>query len=441
MSDEKNASAGIKDGFAVEDFVRDTGIGPLTHAMIWMIAGGLLAFLAWAAVTPVDEIAKGTGEFVPAGAVRALDHLEGGIVEEVLVKEGEVVAQGQPLLSLTSTATISNRDQLIARRTTLQLQAERFAAFAERRRADFHRFTNDEKLIAEQERLLNAQIGVRVSQEKIFQEQVTGLEAQIDAVSLQKETLAEALALIDRQAAIREGLVGKGLNPLLQLLEIQRERTMAVAQLRELDSSIWSLRNDISQVHTRISEFHGRLLEEALNQLETANAELAEIREQLTAQNDRIKRLLIVAPAPGIVQELAVRTVGGVLKPGETAARLVPLDDELIAEVQISPRDIGFVQVGQAVKLKVMAFDFSRYGHVYGKISSISPSTFLDANKVPYYLCRIHLDSSQIGSEGETRHFLPGMTIHADILTGKKTILQYFLKPLYTIVDGTLGER
>ncbi|MCE8472357.1 hypothetical protein LZ189_25530, partial [Rhodovulum sulfidophilum] len=158
---------------------------------------------------------------------------------------------------------ISNRDQLIARRTTLQLQAERFAAFAERRRADFHRFTNDEKLIAEQERLLNAQIGVRVSQENIFQEQVTGLEAQIDAVSLQKETLAEALALIDRQAAIREGLVGKGLNPLLQLLEIQRERTMAVAQLRELDSSIWSLRNDISQVHTRISEFHGRLLEEA----------------------------------------------------------------------------------------------------------------------------------------------------------------------------------
>lgn len=441
MPDHRFAALAYDDGFAVEDMVRDAGVGPLSLATIWLIVGSLVAFVVWSAATPVDEIARGAGEIVPAGAVRALDHLEGGIVEEVLVKEGEVVAKGQPLLRLTGAVTTSNRDQLVARRTSLSLQAERLAAFAQDREARFAALTDDAELINEQTQLLDAQVSVRENQEQVFLEQIAGFEAQIEAVELQRETLDEVLALIDRKAEIQEGLVGRGLSPVLQLIEVQRERSLAVSELRALDRATWSLRDDISQVRTRIAELHGRLRQEALDRLGTVNAELAEIRERLTAQNDRVERLLISAPAAGVVQELAVRTVGGVLKPGETAARLVPLDEELIAEVQISPRDIGFVRVGQGVKLKVQAFDFSRYGRVYGKIESISPSTFLGPEKVPYYLARVRLDSPSLNGVGSGHFFLPGMTVNADIVTGKKTVLQYLVKPLHTMVDGTLGER
>ncbi|MBB4266589.1 HlyD family type I secretion periplasmic adaptor subunit [Roseospira visakhapatnamensis] len=429
------------DQFATEDLVGDMRLRPLTQAVTLMISAILAAFLIWASVTPVDELARGSGEIVPERAVQTIDHLEGGIVHDILVKEGEVVRQGQPLIRLNSIPTLASRDQLSARRLALILQAERLAAFAANRPADFRGITDDDGLIREHEGLLQAQNEGRVQQEQVLADQITDLESQLRHSERRREFLVQALELIQKKVSIRQELVEQGLNAPLLLIEVQREQTMAMADLRELDRTIGSLRDNIAQLRSRIAELHGRIREETLDKLGAVNAELAEIREQMIAQDDRVTRLLIRAPLDGVIQELAVKTIGGVIQPGATAVRIVPLEDELFAEVQISPRDIGFVQVGQPVKVKVQAFEFSRYGRIGGTLSNISPTTFLGEDKTPYYLGRIKLSTSYVGRSSDRHLVLPGMTVQADIVTGSKTVLQYLLKPIYATVDGTLGER
>jgi type I secretion membrane fusion protein, HlyD family len=427
--------------FAAEELVGDPGTRPLAHATVLIISAMVAVFLAWATITPVEEIASGQGEIVPAGAVQSIEHLEGGIVEDILVKEGELVEQGQTLLRLGSSAAQSNRDQLLTRQETLSLQAERLSAFAEGRSPQFQAVSDKPDLIRDQDRLLQAQIEGREQQERIFHDQILNLTSQLKAGIQKRETLGATLRLINSKVIIRRELVGKGLNSELQLIEVQRERAAATAELQQLDATVAGLDNTIAETRSRIAELHSRLRQEALDKLDATSAELAEIRQQITAQDDRVTRLLVGAPVRGVVQEMPTKTVGGVVQPGAMVAKIVPVNDELIAEIQISPRDIGFVHPGQPVKVKVQAFDYARYGRVEGALERVSPTTFFTKDQLPYYLGRVKLAADHVGDQAGKHLVVPGMTVQADVVTGEKTVLQYLLKPIYTTLEGTFGER
>ncbi len=427
--------------FAAEELVGDPGVRPLTHAVVIIIVTIVAVFIGWAALTPVQEIASGQGEIVPVGAVQSIEHLEGGIVDEIFVKEGQIVDKAQPLLRLSGNITQSNRDQLSSRQEALSLQAERLAAFAEDRSPRFESISGNAVLIEDQQHILQAQKDGRDQQEQIYEKQIQSQTAQLSAAEQKRESTRTALHLVETKLNIRQELVSKGLNSILQLIDAQREQAGIMADLHELDGTIATLHSGIAETKSRITEVRGRLRQEALDKFGTVSADLAEVRQQITAQDDRVTRLIVASPVHGIVQELPVKTIGGVTQPGAMVVKVVPIDDELVADIQISPRDIGFVHPGQTAKVKVMAFDYARYGRVEGVLERISPTTFYDRERNPYYLARVRLRSNHVGGEPNRHQIVPGMTVQADVATGEKTVLQYLLKPIYTTLESTFGER
>lgn len=436
-----SASTSGLPSFATDELVDDPGVRTLTHAAILLAGVSVTAFIIWASLTPVQEVAVSFGEVVPAGAVQTVQHLEGGIVAEMLVKQGELVQAGQPLVRFEGAATQSSRDQMLVRQVALQAQAERLSAFADGRNADFTRFVAYPDLVTENERLLASQYEARENQRQVLADQAEELRSVLASSQAQLASVTTNLGFSDAKVAMRADLVEKGLNSRLMLIEAERERAAALSERQRLEGVIASTRSSLSGITTRLAELDSRLRQESLDKLGAVNAELAELAKVLDGQEDRVERLVSTAPSRGLVQELPVKTIGGVISPGGVVARLVPVDDDLVADVRVSPRDIGFVKVGQPVKVKIQAFDYTRFGRVEGVLESVSPTTFLDEQKQPYYQARVKLGSNHVGNE-ELHHMLvPGMTVQADITTGEKSLIQYLLKPIYTTIDGAFRER
>ncbi|MBP2233181.1 HlyD family secretion protein/adhesin transport system membrane fusion protein [Azospirillum agricola] len=427
--------------FATEELVSDPGVRPLVQATALIVGALVLGATGWMAVTPVQEVAVAFGEIVPASAVQAVQHLEGGIVQELLVKEGQVVEAGQPLVRFNSVTTQSGHDQLLARRAALSIQAERLAAFAGDRPANFAPFAGFAALVADQGRVLAAQIEARENQRRVLGGQIAEQRSQLASTGRQRAQLAGNVPLLEWKVNMRNDLTSKGFNSKLMVIEAQRELAAAQGELHRLDGVIATTSDSIAETEARIQELDGRLRQEALDKLGMVTAELAELDNQVIAQSDRVDRLVSTAPVRGIVQELPVKTAGGVVVPGGLVAKIVPLGEELVADVRVSTRDIGFVAPGQPVKVKVAAFDYARFGRVEGTLKSVSPTTFFDQDKTPYYQGRVTLAANHVGDNLRQHLLLPGMTVEADIATGEKTVLQYLLKPIYTTLDGALRER
>ncbi|WP_376962002.1 HlyD family type I secretion periplasmic adaptor subunit [Azospirillum sp. A26] len=427
--------------FATEELAGDPGVSPLVQATALIVGCLVVGTVAWSAVTPVQEMAITFGEIVPVSAVQTVQHLEGGIVQEILVREGQVVEAGQPLIRFNSVSTKSGHDQLQARRTSLSIQAERLAAFAGDRPADFAPFAGSPALAADQARMLAAQIEGRENQRRVLNGQIAEQRSQLAAARSQRDQIAGNVPLLEWKVGMRNDLTSKGFNSKLMVIEAQRELAAARSEQHRLDGVIAGTNDGIAETEARIRELTGRLRQEALDKLGSVSAELAELDKQLVAQSDRVDRLVSTAPVRGIVQELPVKNEGGVIVPGGMVAKIVPIDDELVADVRVSPRDIGFVTPGLPVKVKIAAFDYARYGRLDGTLKSVSPTTFFDKDKNPYYQGRVTLAANHVG-DGERQHLLlPGMTVEADVSTGEKTVLQYLLKPIYTTLDGALRER
>lgn len=426
--------------FAAELALTDSAARPLLHATLATIVLGLGCFVGWSMVSPVQELAHSSGEIVPSGSVRNVDHLEGGIVEALLVKEGQTVEEGQPLMRLAGATSLAERERLITRRRKLTLQSERLRAFAENRPANFSAAI-DTADAADDRALLDAQIEARARQRAVLQAEARDARVQLSGAEAQRRSVQETLDLAQSKQAIRETLTEQGLSSRLQLLDVQSEAAAARAETVRLDGAIASLRETIAGAEAQLAELDSRLAEEALDKVAAVEGEIAEIAQRLTAEDDTAARLTVLAPVSGVVQELGAKTAGSAIQPGGMAARIVPLDDRLIAEVRIAPQDVGFVHEGQDAAVKVEAFDYARYGRIHGTIVSISPTTFVDEEKRPYYEAKIALDTAYVGDETRQHRLVPGMTLQADVVTGRKTVFQYLLKPLYTTMEGSLGER
>lgn len=369
--------------FASDLATGDAGVRPLLHTTVAVLVMGVACFVGWAAISPVQELSHTQGEIVPSGSVRVLDHLEGGIVDEILVKEGERVEAGQALLRLAGTAGLAERDRLATRKRKLALQAERLRAFASDRNADFS-IASSVGDAADDTALLAAQVAARDKSRAVLQAQQDDYKAQLAAAQSQMAAVGNALGLVRDKESIRAKLTEQGLNSRLQLLDVQSERINAENEQLRLEGVVSSLQQNIAGADAKLAELDSRLRQEALDKVASVEAEIAEISDKLAAEDDRAARLTVTAPVAGIVQDLGVETVGSVIEPGSMAARIVPISDTLVAEVHIGPQDIGFVRTGQSAEVKIDAYDYARYGRVQGTLIGVSPTTFLDANKQPY---------------------------------------------------------
>lgn len=416
-----------------------SGLIRVASLTICMVA---CAFLVWAGFTTVDEIANTSGEVVPSGQVQTIQHLEGGLVKAILVKEGDIVEKGQVLIRLNPEQALGELDQMRARFAALTIQAERLRAVATGSKPDWTvAGDNYPGLVKDQQALYEGQIENAKSRREVLRQQIVQKQTELATFKDQESTQRRTLNILEEQLGVRETLFKKGLATRLVYLDIQKEVTVARGNLSKLMSDKQRTAEGLAEVKSRLIELETTMRETALGELGSVTTELAQVRESMGKLQDRVARLDLKAPVRGAVKGLKVNTVGGVIPPGAVILEIVPMDKELIVETRISVRDIGHVQVGQPVTVKVVTYDFARYGGITGELKEISATTFLDEKQQPYYKGQVKLDRNYVGFDPERNRVLPGMTVAADITTGKKTLLQYLLKPVYSSVMTSFRER
>jgi HlyD family type I secretion membrane fusion protein len=419
------------------------GVSPLARASVLTTILTVLALLGWSAVTPVKEVAATSGQVVPSSQIRPIQHLEGGIVAEVLVREGQLVEKGDVLLRLDPAQAMAELDQIKVREAGLELRAERLRAFAEGRNPDFaHASANPvDGQISDQNTIFRAQEASRLTGMAVLENQVAQRRSEIVQYEGLYAAVGQQLALVEKEVRIREELLRKELNSQVSVLSIRREWERLKGERNRLENQLKSSREALAETESRVQDQRSKLAQDALTEMGTATAELAQLRETRGKLEDRVQRLALVAPVRGIVQELSVSSPGAVIPQGGLVTKIVPVDDTLMVENQIQPRDVGHVQPGQPVRIKVSSYDFARFGAVDGVLTQISPSTFLDEDKLPYYKGVVTLSKNYVGEDPERNRILPGMTVQADVVTGEKTILQYLLKPIQLAASQSFRER
>lgn len=355
-----------------------------------LIAYSLGAFFIWALFANLDVVATAPGQVMPVQAVKIIQHVDGGRIAEIEVVDGQEVKEGQVLMRLNDTEAGAEYQTLSAKYWGLFTRVERLRALLGDRKADFSSVPEQYKqVVAEQEFTL-----------KTSKEQIGQLEAEIK--------------ILGEVSSIRGDLAKEKLATRVQALDAQRNLSQAQAELL-------------------------RYRKASMDDLNTSTGELAQTEEQMTKLKDRLERVDIVSPVDGVVQDLKFRTVGGVIPPGATLMNVVPLDGKMHAEVRVQPTDIGFVKKGEDARLKLGTYDFMRYGTITGKVVMVSSFSTLDEKSNPYFKVIVSIPQNFVGDKEKTIE--PGMTIQADIITDRQSVLKYLLRPIYVAFSQGMRER
>lgn len=415
----------------------------------------MIALIIWSAFSYVKETAVTFGEVIPKGKVQIIQHLEGGIVSQVYVNNGDEVKAGQVLLRMSPTAVQAELQQLQGREIALVVDKERLQAFINNKGAQLPQWSdavikseyNTVKNHEEIKQLLEEEGKHLASQYKAFQDQKTILTASLEKKKEQQKELDTQMSVLDRHIKLLteefdmyHKLKAQNYVSHRDYLIVVRELNKAKGDRVRLDSQYEQVKEEIIEAEYKLRELDSSTLEKAREELGTVNDKLIEQRHLIEKMQDRLNRLEIKSPVTGVVKGIAVFP-GNVVQPGGQLLEVVPTGEEMLIESRVNPKDIGFIKEGDKVKVKVLTFDYARYGSIEGTLAKISASTFNDEKGNPYYQATINLSQQYIGANGGKKYLKPGMTVQADIITGEKTILQYLLKPIGRARESAFRER
>ena len=422
--------------------LEEQGPGTLGRVAIGIIATTIVGFVAWAGITNIGEVAPASGEVTPLGSVKRVQHLEGGIISAIYVRDGDLVDKGQVLMKLESGMAAPDLDQMTARLFGLELQNAQLRAATNQLEIGAGNTENRFSAVAAaQENLLESKRASLASQVAVLEQQGQQRETELASLLQQENGVLDQIAALKQQIAIRTETFKKGYTSRVLLLDQQRDLARIQTQLSELRGKIIGTREAVIEVDTRIAELRTKAHLDASQQIGKVTSEIAEVREGIEKAQDRVARLSVVSPVRGVIKGLQTETIGGVVAPGSTLLEVIPSDAQLIVEARVLPKDIGFVHKGQPALVKVGTYDYTRFGGIEGKIQTISATTFQDDKGNSFYRARIQLDRNYVGND-ETRNLvIPGMTVLADIRTGDRTVLAYLLKPLVRASGEALRER
>jgi membrane fusion protein, adhesin transport system len=408
---------------------------------LWLITIALAIY--WASIAQIDEIVRGSGEIVPSGNNQIIQNLEGGIVKEILIQEGDLVEKNQVLLSignLKSTATLETN-----RIKSIELEAKIIRLNAEANNSEFtvseQQLQQMPKLIAREKSLFITALSQFESQNRILQEQLNQKENELQETRIKLKYLKVARRLIKEEVKMTAPMVKKGVKSKVEFLKLQREVSVIEERYQSLKVSIPRLQSAIKEAQDKLSEPLYNLQRKAKKELNEVISEFDRINASKKVLQDQVSRTLVRSPINGTIQMLNVHTVGGVIKPGQDLIEIVPSDDVLWVEAKIKPADIAFIYPEQAVMVKFSAYDFAIYGGLDGEVVLISADTTTDKNEDTFYTVHIKTKNNYLGSDSNKLKIISGMTVNVDILTGKKTVLDYILKPILRAKQYTFTER
>ncbi|MDM8350413.1 HlyD family type I secretion periplasmic adaptor subunit [Pseudomonas sp. sp1636] len=408
---------------------------------------GLIAFVAfcllWAHFAVVDEVTRGDGKAIPSSRLQKIQNLEGGIVSELFVREGQIVNVGDPLLRLDDTRFASNVGETEADRLALLLRVERLSAEVQGRELLVVEEVREKvpRQAENEEQLFN-------SRRQQLQDEVAGLEEQLTQrrqelreFASKQNQFRSSLELLRQEIRMSEPLVAEGAISPVEVLRLKRAEVESRGQLQATTLAMPRAEAAIKEVERKIDETRGRFRSEALTQLNEARTDLSKIQSTGKALEDRVNRTLVTSPVRGIVKQLLVNTIGGVIQPGSDLVEIVPLGENLLVEARIRPQDIAFLHPGQEAMVKFTAYDYTIYGGLKAELEQIGADTVTDDDGNSFYVIKLRTNRSHLGSEEHPLLIIPGMVASVDIITGKKSVLSYLLKPIIRARAEALRER
>jgi HlyD family type I secretion membrane fusion protein len=410
--------------------------------ILFIVGALILIFLIWAALTRMKEVAHAQGEVVPSGSVKLVQHLDGGVVAEILAEERKLVAQGEVLLRIDGTQALADFRQMKARLDSLRLREERLVAFTEDRKPDFAKLGIEQPdMVSNQQDIYVSQLNTLKSTLSILARQIDQRTQRIRQLKMSLSVALEQQALTGELSAMREDLASRQLVNRTVLLETRRAKVTASGEIARLTEEIGVAEQELAETRNRYTDTQNQSRRDALAELGTVRAEIAELEETLLRLQARVSRLEVRAPIRGYVLDMRVQNIGQVIQPGVLLMQIVADSATLEAEVRISPRDIGFVKEGQPVNLRVTSYDYSRFGFVKGRLKRVGASSTVGEDKVSYYQGLVELDHPYVGDVVGRNLLQSGMKVEAEILTGEKTLLAYLIKPLIDVVSMSFHER
>jgi HlyD family type I secretion membrane fusion protein len=422
--------------------LEEQGTKGMIRIIIWGTFFIALSFVIWSIYMPLDEVAITKGELVPEMRVQDVQHPVGGVIKRIYVKNGDKVKKGDPLLDLDAEVIKAKLTQSTKMLNTLLARKERLEAYLMHREPNFKKYPDDINEVIKQQTLILQNI---IDSEKIkynlLATQISQAKNELEKLKKQNKDLDEQRELYQKELAIQSKLEKSGAVAKLQVIRLRRN-------ISQLNQKISAMPDDIEKVKSKINELEinrGKIKTDLIakfrDELETVNQKLPQAKADVIRLKHDYKNLNICANVDGTIYNLTIHTNGAVLKPMTTVMQIVPETHNLVAEVHIQPKDIGYIKDKMLAKVKLTTFDFSRYGAVSGKVKRVSATSYTDRRGAPYYLGIISLDSTSMKIGDELRPLIPGMSVEVDILTGKKSLMKYLLKPIFKSASQALHER
>ena len=439
-----NAEQWNDSDFAAEvTAARIQGPRPVAILLLFGVILFFAAAITWAWWAEIDEVTRGQGTVIPSSQVQVIQNLEGGILKEILVREGDIVEAGQILLRIDDTGFAASLGEQQAAYYSLMGQMARLTAEAEGGALEFppELMAEARQLAVNERKLFNARRADLKSQLGILRQQVDQRRQELTELRGQLKQNRSSLVLLEEELQMTEPLVRNGVVPKINLLRLRREVNDLEGVIQSTILALPRAKSAVQEATRRIEERYLNSRSEALRELNAIKAEFAQVEQSILAARDRVVRTDLRSPVRGIVKQLNISTIGGVVMPGMNLMEVVPLDDTLLVEARILPADVAFLKPGQEATVKLTAYDFAIYGGLPATLERISADTILDERGDSYYQIIVRTDKSELVHQGKVLPIIPGMVASVDILTGRKTVLDYLLKPILKARDRALTER
>lgn len=400
----------------------------------------LSVFIVWASFAKVDEAVKGQGRTISSGQNKLVQHLEGGILTDISVQEGQMVDADQTLFKVenaTSASTLRENEihQKSLEASIIRLKAE--IDNVELRFPPAMRKTMAE-IVANEEQQFASRKQQRAEAQRILKDQITQKERALEEADTKISNLKNEMQTAQKQYKMADELQRAGATSTSKVLDAKSRMERLQTELASVTQSVPVMQAELSEARGRLEELRAKQQNDLLEELRKTTLESQQLAERQKADQDRQTRTDVAAPVKGVVNRLYVHTIGGTVRPGEVLAEITPMDDSIIVEAKVAPEHRAKIWVGQDVKVKITAYEYATYGTLPGTITDISADSFADEqSKAPYYRVKVAMDRSKLAAD---KKIMPGMMTEVDILTGKRTVMDYLLRPLIRVKDDAFKE-
>jgi adhesin transport system membrane fusion protein len=410
------------------------------RAILRFIAVVVVLLIVWAAVAHIDEVTRGEAKVVPSRQIQIVQSLDGGIISEIQVSEGQIVEAGDLLVRIDATRFVSSLRENRAQRLALLAKAARLAALADDQPFEppAEALTEAPEIVANETTLYESSLAELQTQLGIASQQLAQREQELEEAVAYSEQSARNYDLAFQELNQTEPLLSAGAVSEVEVLRLKREVSRLQGERDQSAAQVTRTRAAISEARRKIEQVELDFRNSKRTELADAIGTLNSLSEGSVGLSDRVKQAEVRSPVRGTVKRLLVNTEGGVVMPGRDIVEIVPLDDTLVLEARIAPRDIAFLRPGQHAKVKFTAYDFVVYGGLDGEVESIGADTIMDDKGNPFYLVRVRTRTPNLG---ENLPVIPGMVAEVDIVTGRKSVLSYLLKPVLRAREYALTER